>query len=104
MVCWQHSALRPAHLLIRPELPQVLNRLVFWITRRRASDAVICFTEPQWNQLRKIFAGDKRITIDRTCIIVRRLHVSCDDHVARQRSEEHTSELQSHHPISYAVF
>src|SRR5881394_2992506 len=25
-------------------------------------------------------------------------------HQARARSEEHTSELQSHHPISYAVF
>src|SRR6187549_4235066 len=29
---------------------------------------------------------------------------SCVAEAARDRSEEHTSELQSHHPISYAVF
>src|SRR6187549_2702463 len=40
----------------------------------------------------------------------RQVHDACRKHgrgdvvVAAERSEEHTSELQSHHPISYAVF
>src|SRR5881394_1060771 len=41
-----------------------------------------------------------------TCktILATAVHSLDDDQHAVLRSEEHTSELQSHHPISYAVF